>query len=293
VTEVGATLREYRVGSDPVIDGFGVSDICPDGRGQLLAPWPNRLADGRYNVDGRDAQAALDEPAKNCAIHGLMRWLSWEPLSRAQNVVALGCTLNPQPGYPWRLWLSVEYRLGRAGLSVSTEVTNLDDHPAPFGLGFHPYITVGTTSLDAVLLHVPAKRRLLSDDRGIPTGETLVTGSEFDFVQTRTIGETRLDTAYTDLHHAEDGLCRMEVDDPRGRGVTVWMDENFRYAMVYTADAVQQASRRRRSIALEPMTCPPDALRSGVDLIRLEPGASRRAVWGISPRALKVRGDPS
>jgi aldose 1-epimerase len=286
VTEVGATLRDYTVDGASVVDGFGERDMCSAGRGQVLAPWPNRLGDGRYSAEGRHGHVALDEPEHGCAIHGLVRWLPWRLVSRAQNVLVLGCTLHPQPGYPWRLELSLEYRLGRGGLVVSTEVTNTDQHPAPFGLGFHPYVTVGTPVVDFARFHLPARRRLVTDERGLPTGETIVTGTEFDFTDPRMIRSTRLDTAFTDLVRDLDGMARVEMDDSEGHvGVTVWMDERFRHVMVCTGDAVEPGSRRRKALAIEPMTCPPDALRSGVDLVRLEPGVKWRCAWGIVPRS--------
>ncbi len=285
ITEVGATLRVYEVAGTAVIDGFGEKDMCSSGRGQVLAPWPNRLGDGSYSIDGRHGRAALDEPERACAIHGLVRWLPWTLISRAQNVLVLGCTLHPQPGYPWRLELMLEYRLGRSGLVVSTEVTNVDQHPAPFGLGFHPYVTVGTPMIDFARFHLPGRRRLLTDDRGLPTGETIVTGTDLDFTDSRMIGSTVLDTAFTDLVRDADGVARVELDEPTGRlGVTVWMDDRFRWVMVYTGDTVDPSSRRRKALAVEPMTCPPDALRSGVDLVRLDPGVRWRCTWGITPR---------
>ncbi|HUC37341.1 MAG TPA: aldose 1-epimerase family protein [Acidimicrobiales bacterium] len=293
VTEIGATLRVYTVDGSPVIDGFGERDMCSAGRGQVLAPWPNRLGDGKYSIDGRHGEAALDEPERGCAIHGLVRWLPWRLVSRAQNVLVLGCTLNPQPGYPWRIELCIEYRLGRAGLVVSTEVTNADQHPAPFGIGFHPYVTVGTPVIDFARFQVPGRRRLVTDARGLPTGETIVTGTEYDFTEPRMIGTTHLDTAFTDLVRGADGMARVEIDDPTCHvGATVWMDERFRYVMVYTADDVDPGSRRRRALAIEPMTCPPDALRSGVDLVRLEPEAKLHCSWGITPRTLPGTGGP-
>jgi aldose 1-epimerase len=284
VTEVGATLRTYSVGDVDVIDGFSEKDMCQAGRGQVLAPWPNRLGDGRYSIDGRNAQAALDEPERGCAIHGIVRWQTWNVLSRAQNVVVLGCVVNPQPGYPWRLACSVEYRLGRDGLTVTAEVTNLDQHPAPFGIGFHPYISTSGQFVDDAKLRVPARGRLLTDERGLPVGETVVTGSEFDFREPRIVGETRLDTAFCALDRDGDGRAHVTVTGAQDdAGAEVWMEERFRYVMVYTGDTLEPASRRRRGIAIEPMTCPPDALRTGVDLIRLEPGASWRGAWGVSP----------
>ena len=70
-------------------------------------------------------------------------------------------------------------------------------------------------------------------------------------------------------------------DPVTGRSVHLWVDEGYRYLMLYTADSVQLLERRRTSVAIEPMSCPPDAFRTGTDLIELAPGNSWRGVWGI------------
>jgi len=170
-TEVGATLRSYTFGDVHVLDGFAVGDRSSAGLGQVLAPWPNRLDAGRYSFEGREGRAALDEPAMGNAIHGLVRWLPWRTVSRAGNAVTLACVLNPQPGYPWRLDLRMEYRLGDDGLTVTASSKNVSDVPAPFGIGFHPYLTVGTPVVDVSLLTIPASRRLVTDERGLPTSD--------------------------------------------------------------------------------------------------------------------------
>jgi len=285
VTEVGATMRSYTVDHREVLDGFGPSEWSRSGRGQVLAPWPNRLGDGRYEFAGRSAQAALDEPARGNAIHGLVRWLPWQVEAHAQNVVALGCTLHPSPGYPFFLKLRIEYRLGREGLSVTTTARNDGDGPAPFGLGFHPYLTVGTPTVNTVLLRLPATRRLVLDTRALPTGEVqAVAGTEYDFTVPRAIGPTRLDTAFTSLERDADGLAWASIEDPGGEhAVSMWVDEHFGYLMCFTGDTVDEAARRRTSVAIEPMTCPPDAFRSHDDLVTLEPGQWWEASWGIRP----------
>ena len=181
----------------------------------MLAPWPNRLGDGRYSFDGSSGQAPLDEPGRRNAIHGLVRWIPWQVRSRAQNVLVMGCALHPQPAYPWRLALEVEYRLGRGGLTVTATATNVGRRPAPFGIGFHPYLTVGTPTVDDVRLTLPAGRCLATDERGLPTGATLVAGTEFDFASGRLIGSTRLDTAFTALRRDDRGIARVELDDIR------------------------------------------------------------------------------
>jgi aldose 1-epimerase len=61
------------------------------------------------------------------------------------------------------------------------------------------------------------------------------------------------------------------------------MEAAFDYVMVFSADTLPPA-RRRRGLAVEPMTCPPNAFQSGEGLRALQPGESFEASWGISPR---------
>ncbi len=289
VTEMGATLRSFTVGERPLIDGFASDEWSHGGRGQVLAPWPNRLGDGCYTFDGITAQAALDEPAAGNAIHGLVRWVPWRMVARAQNQVTMEYELRPSPGYPFTLRLSVEYRIGRDGLVVTTAAENTGSGNLPFGIGFHPYLTLGASSVDSWRLTVPASSRLISDERGLPVRKGPVGGSEFDFSRGRLIGVTRLDTAFCDLRRDGDGLARVELDLPEGSGadggeggITLWMDDHFKYAMVYTGDTLPP-EERRTALAIEPMTCPPDAFRSGTDVAVLAPGARWTGTWGIAP----------
>ncbi|HXY71440.1 MAG TPA: aldose 1-epimerase family protein [Actinomycetota bacterium] len=284
VCEVGATLRRYAAGGEEVLDGFDVADRSTAGRGQILAPWPNRLDGGRYTFEGREGRAALDEPEAGNAIHGLVRWLPWRAVSQDEHAVELACVVPPQPAYPWRVELGVEYRLSGDGLAVSARATNASDAACPFGIGFHPYVRAGEGVVDTATLAVPAGRRLVSDERGLPVGDETVAGTAFDFREPRPIADTKLDTAFTDLAVDTDGRARVEVRGDAGRGVDLWAGPEFGYLMVYTGDTLDPESRRRRGVAIEPMTCPPNALRTGTDLIRLAPGESWQGDWGIQPR---------
>ena len=284
VTEVGATLRSLTLDDRPVLEGFGPEEWSHGGRGQVLAPWPNRLGDGAYTFGDVTAQAPLNEIGRRNAIHGLVRWLPWRLTGRAQNRVGLACELRPSPAYPFALHLEIEYRLGREGLTVTTDARNAGTGDLPFGLGFHPYLTVGTTVVDQARLRVPAQRRLVCDDRGLPTGSVGVAGTEYDFTTDRPVGVTRLDTAYCELTRDGDGRVRVDLDHPDGgAGVTLWADERFGYLMVFTGDTLDPGSRRT-GLAVEPMTCPPDAFRSGTDLAVLGAGARWTGSWGITPR---------
>ena len=282
VVEVGGGLRLYSVGGSDLLDGYEAAELSRSGRGQVLIPWPNRVQGGSYEFGGRRHQLALDEPAAGNAIHGLVRWVAWTVAERETSRVVVEHTLHPQPGYPFALALSIEYALSPAGLGVRTTATNVGPDPCPFGSGAHPYLTVGTAPVDSVLLHVPAHTVLRPDENGIAADPEPVDGTEHDFREARPIGATRLDTAFTGLERDEDGLARVELRRRAGDGgLTLWVDESYRYLMLYTGD--DRPDVNRRSLAVEPMTCPPNAFRSGADLIVLEPGGSFEGAWGITP----------
>jgi aldose 1-epimerase len=285
VVEVGGGLREYTVAGSPVLDGYAEDQRARSGRGQILAPWPNRLKDGSYEWESQTHQLALSQAASCNAIHGLVRFVNWTVSQRSQSGVTMAYLLHPQDGYPFTLALEVAYTLDERGLSVQTRATNLGEQACPYGVGAHPYLTVGASSIDECILQAPAAGWMPADERGIPTGEIAATaGSELDFRAGRRIGAARLDTCLCDLRHEADGYARVRLQAPGGeRAVTLWMDQSYRFLMLFTGDTLPEPERRRRSIAVEPMTCAPNAFRSGLGLHTLQPGQSFRCVWGIQP----------
>ena len=275
VVEVGGGLRSYEAGGHAVLDGYGPGEMCRSGRGQVLAPWPNRLRDGSYEFGGRRHQLPINEVDKRDAIHGLVRWASWSVRERGAERVVMGHRLHPQPGYPFELDLAVEYVLTQEGLAVTTTATNTGNGRCPYGSGAHPYLSLGTR-VDALTVHAPARTVLVEDERGIPVGREAVEGTEYDFRVPRPIGATRLDHCFTDLERGDDGLARVTLDG----ALTLWVDRSYGFVMLFTGDPLPDVARR--SLAVEPMTCPPDAFRSGEALVVLEPGASHAGTWGIS-----------
>ena len=282
IVEFGGGLRSYSVGGRDVLDGYAVDRQATSGRGQLLVPWPNRIEDGRYTFDGRELQLPLTEPEHGNAIHGLARWVAWTIGERSDDRVVMRYVIRPQPGYPFVVSVSVEYALSGDGLSVRTTATNLGTATCPFGAGAHPYLTLGTPTVDALALRVPAHRVMVFDSRDLPVGTEAVDGTGYDFRSPRPIGETVLDNAFTDLARDPDGRARVLLRDPDGAELALWVDESYPYLMVFTGDPLPDVARR--SIAVEPMTCPPNAFRSGESMIRLEPGQTTTGLWGIELR---------
>lgn len=284
VVEVGGGLRSYRVGGLEILDGYQVDQRCTGARGQVLVPWPNRLRDGRYRFADVDHQLPLSEPSRQNAIHGLVRWSNWVLADQASDRVTMSQVLHPRDGYPFTLLMVLDYRLGADGLEVRNTATNLGDQACPYGAGTHPYLSLGTPTIDALVLRAPGSMRMLTDERAIPVGLEPVDGGPYDFRRARVIGDTVLDTGYAELERGPDGRARVELAHPAtGSAVALWMDEGYPYLMLFTGDSLEQAERRRRGLGVEPMTCAPNAFQTGDGLRSLEPGQSWSSTWGISP----------
>jgi aldose 1-epimerase len=284
VTESGGALRLLEHAGRPLVDGFESDEASRGGRGQLLAPWPNRIRDGAYGFEGVDLQLPLTEPRRGNASHGLVRWVAWSLEEHTANSVSLVYRLMAQTGYPWTLDLHVLYDLSADGLTVTQTATNMAGSRAPYASGAHPYLVVGPGPVDGLELTLPAARRALVDDRLLPVDVEDVEDTGYDFRVARPIRGTAFDDAFTDLDRDPQGRATAVLRDPgTGTGVALWVDEAHRWLQVFSADGVPRTARR--SLAVEPMTAPPDAFRSGTDLVVLapagEPGDEHSASWGI------------
>jgi aldose 1-epimerase len=287
IVEVGGGVRAYRYQGRDYLDGYTDREMAPFAAGQVLVPWPNRIRDGRYTAHGLQQSLPLTEPDLHNASHGLARWLLWQLDEATSGGVRLSCRIPAQPGYPWTLQLGTRWAVDAEGLSATHTATNLSDTPAPFGAGAHPYVRLPDTAVEDVVLTVPARSRLAVDDRLLPTESVPVAGTPFDYTTARPIGDAVLDTTFGDLIDG-DGV---ELAGPHGGpGVQVWADDAYAYWQVFTADSLP-GERHRRAVAVEPMTCPPDAFRSGVGVTMLDPGETWRGSWGITPFEGRPNGD--
>lgn len=285
VTDLGAGLRAYSVGGRAVLDGCPPGEPCTAGRGHLLLPWPNRIADATYRFDGEEYHLPVTEASSGSAIHGLTRRATWTVVEQRPDGVVFGFDLAPREGYPFALRLEAGYALTPDGLEVRITATNVGARPAPYAAGAHPYLTVGTELVDEAVVEIPADTYYPTDGRGIPTGRLPVDGTPFDLREPQLLGDRRIDNAYTDLRRDADGRARVRLRAPDGTGVALWMDGSHGHLQVFTGDHVPEPERRRRGLAVEPMTAAPDAFNSGDGLIVLAPGESRVIEWGIEPRA--------
>ena len=288
VASVGASLRVLRhrgpSGERDLIVPFDADEVRPAYRGVTLAPWPNRIVDGRYRFGGVDYVLPLTEPERGHALHGLVSWLDFEAVDKGADHVTLAAQIEPQAGYPWRLYVESSFRLTADGLEQSVTATNMSDTVAPFGISGHPYLVAGPGRVDDWTLELPADIVLgVTDDRLIPTQEQYVGASDplrFDFREARRIGDARIDHAYTGLRW-QDGVARVRLTDASGAGVSIAWDEACGWVQIHTADVPARATDRI-GLAVEPMTCPPDAFNSENSLIYLDPASRAGGSWTIA-----------
>ncbi len=281
VASVAASLREYRVGDRDVVLPFAVDSIAPAFSGAVLAPWPNRLRDATYRFRGVTYEVPLTEHERLTALHGLVSYERFAAVAVADDSVTLRHDLVPVPGYPWPLRLDVTYALADDGLTVTVEATNLGTDVAPYGVGFHPWLSPGPGPVDACTLELDAARRVTVDERLLPTGTQAVTGS-FDLRGGRPLAGVTLDDAWVDVTPDQDGLTWARLTGADGRTVAVWADATLPAWQVCTGDGI--AGIERRGVAVEPMTCVADAFRTGDRLVEIAPGASHRVRWGMGLR---------
>ncbi|MGO9489561.1 MAG: aldose 1-epimerase family protein [Solirubrobacteraceae bacterium] len=282
IVEVGGGIRAYSVSGRDVLEPYDIEQMCDGAHGAVLIPWPNRVGDGRYSFDGSEHQLDLSEPVRHNAIHGLLRWVPWRALEHDADRLVMGTRLHPRPGYPFDLDVTVEYQLGAPGLTVATTARNLGALSCPYGAGQHPYLSPGSAPLDDCVLQLQAGTLIVTDpDRGLPCGSSPVQGGPLDFATPRRLGEVQIDDPFTDLRRDGEGRARARLTAPDGSCVELWVDQRHTVLQVFTGDTLTP-ERRRSGLAVEPMTCPPDAFRSGQDLIRLGPGETVRSVWGVA-----------
>jgi aldose 1-epimerase len=281
VTEVGATLRVYSVDGRDVVSGFAEDQVVRGGRGMQLLPWPNRIRDGLYTFDGVEQQLDLSEPERHNAIHGLVRHVVWDLMDFTGDSVTQRVRVYPQPGWPGILEATVTHTLGPDGLEVTVSAKNIGSTPVPFGYAAHPYFTVGEEVVDDIELLLPAATYLEVDDRLLPIELVPVDGREQDFRTPHTLGSVNLDTAFTDLSRDADGRARVKLV-LGDRYAEMWCDASYGWLQVFTGE-----HRRDIALAVEPMTCGPNAFNPGPtdqDVIVLEPGASFSGRWGVVGR---------
>lgn len=261
IATVGAAVASLSWRGRDLVRPVDTGRVTRAYEGKVLAPWPNRIRDGRWTWEGATHQVPVNEVATGNALHGLASWLEWGVAALAPDDATLRATVAAQPGYPFTVGLEARYQLSGSGLDWSITAVNEGGGPAPVGLGFHPFLTCGAP-IDELVLEFAADLVLPVDSRGLPADRKPAAGLTYDFAEPRHIAGTAIDAPY---RMAGPWTARLVSDD----GAGVALSSSSRWSHLYTGELLD-----RLALAVEPTTCPPDAFNSGEDLDVLDPGQS-------------------
>jgi aldose 1-epimerase len=238
--------------------------------GKILAPWPNRIRDGKYSFNKNDYQLPINEVSKNNSLHGLVGNSLWEITFQNQSKVILEYLLDQPAIYPGKLQLQVTYEIIESGIEIAVLAENIGDNSAPYGVSIHTYLVAGeSVKNNELFLQIPVDEFLEVDtERLLPIKLQPVNGTNFDFINSKKISDLFIDHAFKYSSKYPRSISLLNAE---GQGAEMIFDDQSKWIQIHTADRDLQADSRM-AVAIEPMTCPPDAFNSGIDLIVLEPG---------------------
>ena len=279
ISPVGASLMELTLSGNNVIEqaATGRPELYA---GVVMAPWSGRIAGGKWiDETGAEQSLAINEPARNNALHGLVYDKSFAVKKSTASSVELVIDIAATDGYPYALRLAVSYEIEDGQLYASFAVKNLSDARAPFSIGFHPYFS--TAWADAPLkLQVSAGSVLELNENMIATGKVRVSDANKDLRVGKALTEVKLDDDFTDLEFVH-GVATTKLVTASGTGLEVWQEDVFKHAVIYTPEEFPTQSGSIKAIAIEPCSSAVNAFNSKQDLLVLSPGETRSGSWGV------------
>ena len=280
VSSHGAALRAFSVDGEDVIEPSVLSLADDRVSGAILVPWPNRVEGARWVLNGREQRLLVTEPEFGHANHGLVTDVDFSPAAWGPGSVELETVLAHPPGYPFQLGVHVEYSVESRGVTVRQTLINHSDQRAPAAMGAHPYLRLPESPGTAPLLRIDATRSVHLDETYIPRSAFEVEGTRWDLRQSTSVMQMVPHAAYTNLG-LTDGR-HIHVLTGGGERTELWSDPDFGWVQVYLDPSYLGDHGPRPALAIEPMTAPPNAFGSGVDLRWLDAGESWTASWGIN-----------
>lgn len=247
--------------------------------GSTLAPWANRLRDGRWSLDGAEFQAAVNDRGTGTALHGLVVHTDFAVTTETDQVAAFGHLFGTDAAYPFALELAVRYSVDAGGLTVELAAKNRDRRGLPVVLGSHPYFRLDADSA----LQVSAATIMVNDAHQLPVGREPLAARGLQTGEPMRVADLQLDDCLTDFSVATDGQIRTRLSRPElGCTIELWQEPRLAYLMAFTRRYAQAGVEYPLTLALEPQSGPADAFRTGESLIWLEPAESISLSWGIA-----------
>jgi len=287
ISRRAAALRSLTVGGVDIVEPTANTDPPPGLAGATLVPWPNRVEGARWNLDGEEQLLEVTEPEFGHANHGLLLDVDYDVTVVSEHEIELRAVVKDRPGYPFVLEVCVRYVLDESGITASYKVRNLSEGSAPFALGAHPYLRIGAETVAALKLTIAASRALDLDGGHIPRGEFDVADTAWD-LRAGVIVEHIVPNATYGRLGLEESEVVHRLTSVDGRCVELRAHPKFGWVQIYVSRAFTGDNGPRTAIAIEPMTAPPNALRTGEGIVWLENGVDWEADWSLRLVARRI-----
>lgn len=272
----GAALVGLQSDDIPLMVAWNESKSKGRYQGSIIAPWPNRVEDGRYRFKGQEYLLPINETSRRNALHGFSAEETWNVFERNEHELSLSCLLEAQKGYPWTIRLEARYTITPNRVQVKLKATNCSSTTAPFGAGFHPYFVLPESKRSNWRLSVNAEDVVIPDaSRLLPVRLQAVVGSEHDFRSGAHLRHQKLDHAFGPNKAGASASIDAHTGSPR---ICIEGDTNSPWMQIHTPT---EGDSFANSLVMEPTTCPPNAFRTGVDLLEMAPSSSVTTTWQI------------
>lgn len=275
VSPRAAALRALRVDGVDIVEPTTRLAGTPGMAGVVLAPWPNRVEGAVWRLDGVDQRLPVNEPELGNANHGLLSSHDFDVVRHDAETLTLGADIGRRPGYPFDLRIDVTYALAGRGLDTVVAVRNVGPTAAPVAVGAHPYLRIGDVPTPDLRVTIDADHERPLDGRHLPGRRRRLASPLHRTPLTRCPTHATFERAVsaTVLRHA--------ITAPDGREVSLLAARECRFTQLWVAPDLPTDDGPRQAVALEPMTAPPNALRSGEGLHWVGPAAGWSTRWRI------------
>ena len=262
---LGASLQKLTSNNTEIINGIsntveGLNDYKNTYKSAFLFPFPNRISEGKYEFGQTKYELDCNEKALNNALHGHIynKQFSIKSIETSENnaIVSLFYTDEGKTnGFPFPYRLEIIYAFSPKKIAITFQVFNSGEKSFPFGIGWHPYFK--TSNLKSSSLDFEGETQYLLDERMIPQREILL-----KFKTPLTIEDTFLDDCFITNKPQVYFKC-----DTYSIGIDSSPKSKKNYLQVYTPPT-------KDCVAIEPMTCAPNAFNNKNGLQVLEANAN-------------------
>lgn len=261
----GASLQELSLAGHKIIQNLSPLDYKDTFASSLLFPFANRIKDGTYEFNGEMHQLETNQVQENNALHGLIYNKTFKITSKETNADNAKISLeyietNKAKGFPFTYKIQVDYLFKNNAMSLGITVTNTDDNPFPFTLGWHPYFI--SDNLYNSKLIIDSHQKLALGERNITTGVNTI-----ENVGEMAIKDQQLDDCWV-LNSDQVTFKTPNYNLQFGSSVK----NNFLQA--YTPP-------KENTIAIEPTTGVSDSFNNKIGLEILKPNTSYNIIWNL------------